>query len=104
MEKAKIKSIGNYNNHINYFRLENKPDLNVNICRLLAELGFDKEKTNNFDIVYAIMDKEYLFDEDKKLKIHVFVTKEDVFLVIDSQDRDKINKAMRKYFEFPIGQ
>jgi hypothetical protein len=104
MEKARIKSIENYNNHINYFRLENKQDLNVNICGLLETLGFDKEKINNFDIAYDAMDKEYIFDEDKKLKVHVFITKEDVFLVIDSQDRKKINKAMGKYFEFPTDQ
>ena len=100
--KNKITRIANFNGTINYFKLENIPDLNINLCRLFSKLGFNSEKENELDRAYTEFAETYFFVTDKNIKVHVFITSENVHLIIDSEiERNKLNQTIKKYFEFP---
>lgn len=108
--KGKIASIANYDK-VNYVGIKkNKQTINI-FQRFLRELGINANwffEAPDYDIKTK---KETLFDYDehidthnlfgnKDFKIHTIFSKNYLHLIIITKNRDKLNKALRKYFDF----
>ena len=109
--KGKIASIANYGN-LNYICIKkNKQTIGI-FLRFLHELGIKnldwffeapdynlktgKSKSFNYN---EHIDTHNLF-ENRGFKVHTIFSKNYFHLIIITKNREKLNKALNKYFEF----
>ena len=85
-----------------YFKLEVDKDLHNELINFLAELNFPEEETTKVDAYFPEIDEEYIYVREDKFKIHFFVTKGFVHMVIDCPiKKQELHSLMKKYFVFP---
>ena len=100
MSKKKIINFAKYENKVIYFKLVNEPNLNIPITSFFKELGFNN--VNELDLYYPELSESYIFINDKKFSLHIFVTEKYVNLVIEGKlSLSKIYPIAEKYFIFP---
>lgn len=107
MKKPKILGIESESypkGRIDSFKIEEKSGTFESLISCLIDLGFS-EKSIRTDIDVALEHRSYLFLYlDNKLKIHLSTEGLKGFFVIrfdTSLPREKINKIMEIYFQFP---
>ncbi|MFA5175867.1 MAG: hypothetical protein WC413_01220 [Candidatus Nanoarchaeia archaeon] len=102
MEKPKIKGISSESypgGRADSFIIEMQEHLQEPITKLFEILGFSKEKINDLDIHYPST-QGYFFVYSPKIKAHFFITKEEVFLVLDNkEDKEKLFKKIEEVFK-----
>ena len=72
------------------------------IIPLFIELGFPVEDVNEkLDIIYSEVGYIFIYG-NQKIKAHLFAEDKDLTIRFDtSLSREKINKIVEKYFQFP---
>ena len=102
MEKLKIVKMANYDDYVNYFKIEKIPGMNKIITELSHDLGFTKEEVRDVDLMYEEFEDEYIYLGNREVKIHIFSSPKYIHLVIDSMRRQKeIIDLIRKYCTLP---
>lgn len=106
--KGKVAGIANYGD-VNYIRIKRIGDIKGIICKFLSEIDLDKHWY--FDEEYdrtgkpipfkydKLIDKHTLF-ENKNFKVHVIFGKNYLHMLVITKNREKLNKALSKYFAF----
>jgi len=95
----KIKGLSKIENRFLYLKIENETDLNKNLSNLFKDLKFGK--LEDLDLFYPELDEEYLFISDKKINLHLFITKKYVHLVIEplESNMDEVLENVEKHFK-----
>ncbi|MBU2616138.1 MAG: hypothetical protein KKC19_03470 [Nanoarchaeota archaeon] len=104
MDKLKIKGISSESypgGRLDIFRIALSEGLVFNMESLFKALGFDKGVINDLDMHYPSTRGRYFF-YSSNVKAHLFFEEDELDLIFDtSLPREKINRAVEKYFEFP---
>jgi len=97
----KITKIANYVDIHHYVvLLEN--DFHNLFINFLNELGFNSEEISKVDTPFFNLEGEYIPLLKEDMRIHLFIEKEKVNMVIDTKfPQEKLNEFLKKHFSFP---
>jgi len=107
--KGKIASIIN-DGDTYYIKVKRFKDIKIIFCKFLSELNMGEQMFFEDEYDYEI-DKvkifnydehidEYALFKDKGFKVHTIFGKNYLHFIIVTKNRDKLDKALRKYFDF----
>ena len=100
MEELKVVGLYNYGD-VKCLLFNNTNNFCGLMCNLLRDLGFPEDEVLESDRDYDPKFGEYMFFRKDELKFHIFITKERIYLVLDSEDSDmiidKIEKKVDKF-------
>jgi hypothetical protein len=77
-----------------------KKDFNVFLCNLMSELKFNRTEINNADVAFEELDEAYFPLVKNATKLHVFVTKKKIHLVVDSKNSNNILQRIKHMTQF----
>lgn len=97
----RIKRISNEDS-IHYFKLDITPDIHSELINFFHKLSFPEDELTKIDTPFSELEGEYICIKKKDIKVHFFVTKNDINLVVDSDtSQKKLSELMKKHFIFP---
>lgn len=97
----KIKRISN-EEEIHYFKLELNENFHNQLIAFLDDLNFSDDDILKVDTPFSELSGEYIYLHRNSFKIHLFIEKGAVNMVIDSKlTQEHMCKMMSKHFIFP---
>jgi len=99
--KPKVIAFSSFDD-IKYLIFQKSDDFHKFLCELLSDIGFKESEILKADRLFMEMTEDYLLLRDKDTKFHLFITKEQVHFVIDSQNSDSIIDKIKERSEFLI--
>ena len=107
--KGKIAAIANYDD-LNYVKIKTTNSIIDLFCDFLSEIGikhtwffeevYDEVTGKMKPFVYDEHTDEHTLFENEDFKVHTVFSKSYVHLFILTKNREKLNKALSKFFEF----
>jgi len=97
----KIKRIANEES-IHHYVFENSTNIHNELLGYFNDLKFEKDELIKIDTPFTELEEEYIFMKSEKMKIHFFICRKNIHMIIDSDESQKnIHFQMRNYFLFP---
>lgn len=97
----KIKRISNEDG-MHYYKFNSSQDIHNELINFFNSLNFPSNELNKIDIIFSDMDGEWFYIKKDKMKVHFFVSNNEINMVIDSnQSQEDLSNAMKDYFIFP---
>jgi len=97
----KIIKIENYVD-IHYYVILLENDFHNLFISFLNELGFNSGEISKVDTPFFNLEGEYLPLLKENMRIHLFIEKEKVNMVIDTKfPQGRLNEILKKHFSFP---
>jgi hypothetical protein len=87
---------------IHQYKLDVSPSMHNDLINFFNSLNFSSDELDKLDVLFGELDGEYFFVKDNEMKVHFFVAKYYVNMVIDSKKSQKeLTEIMKKFFIFP---
>lgn len=97
----KIKRVSN-EDEMYYYTFGIFPDMHNELISFFNDLGFSEDELIKVDTIFSELDGECFHIKKKNMKIHFFICKGNINMVIDSEEpQENLSKLMKKYFLFP---
>ena len=85
-----------------YFKLIIHPQIHNELIEFFATWNFPKEELEKIDTPFSELEGEYIFLKSKNVKVHLFVEKSRINMIIDTSiDQETLTKRMTPVFIFP---